>query len=110
MTDLTGMTDDELQALLAQLHSEQLARADRARDRASTVHAGIEAVEKAMRTLIGPDGLTTPNQTSIRGMRLYTDAQLQQYAGLALRLVLTGLEQIADAVADLAVIEQARGM
>ena len=51
----------------------------------------IAAADATLVALLGP-GNATAGQGSIREMLRYSDADLQAHAGLALRLVLTGME------------------
>ena len=51
----------------------------------------IAAADATLVALLGPDNATA-GQGSIREMLRYSDTDLQAHAGLALRLVLTGME------------------
>ena len=51
----------------------------------------IAAAEATLVDLLGPDNATA-GQGSIREMLQYSDADLHEHSGLALRLVLTGME------------------
>ena len=53
---------------------------------------------------LGPANPQAPGQGSIREMRLYPDAALQQHAGLAIRLVLEGMEILTATARDVALI------
>ena len=53
--------------------------------------ARIAAADATLVALLGPDNAAA-GQGSIREMLQYTDGDLQAHAGLALRLVLTGME------------------
>lgn len=52
--------------------------------------ARIGAAVQSLTALLGPDQPSAAGQGSIREMRLYPD--LQQHAGLAIQLVLEGME------------------
>ena len=51
----------------------------------------IAAAETTLVALLGPDNATA-GQGSIREMLRYSDTDLHEHSGLALRLVLTGME------------------
>ena len=56
----------------------------------------------SLTALLGPDQPSAAGQGSIREMRLYPDAVLQQHAGLAIRLVLEGMEILTATARDVA--------
>ena len=56
----------------------------------------------SLTALLGPDQPSAAGQGSIREMRLYPDAALQQHAGLAIRLVLEGMEILTATARDVA--------
>ena len=60
----------------------------------------IAAAEATLVALLGPDNATA-GQGSIREMLQYADADLHEHSGLALRLVLTGMEIQTRAMLDL---------
>ena len=60
----------------------------------------IAAAEATLVALLGPDNATA-GQGSIREMLQYTDADLHEHSGLALRLVLTGMEIQTRTMLDL---------
>ena len=60
----------------------------------------IAAAEATLVALLGPDNATA-GQGSIREMLQYTDADLLEHSGLALRLVLTGMEIQTRTMLDL---------
>lgn len=64
--------------------------------------ARIGAAVKSLTALLGPDQPSAAGQGSIREMRLYPDAVLQQHAGLAIRLVLEGMEILTATARDVA--------
>lgn len=64
--------------------------------------ARIGAAVKSLTALLGPDQPSVAGQGSIREMRLYSDADLQQHAGLAIRLVLEGMEILTATARDVA--------
>lgn len=63
----------------------------------------IAAAEATLVALLGPDKATA-GQGSIREMRLYPDAALHQHAGLAIRLVLEGMEILTATARDVALV------
>ena len=64
--------------------------------------ARIGAAVKSLTDLLGPDQPSAAGQGSIREMRLYSEADLQQHAGLAIRLVLEGMEILTATARDVA--------
>ena len=56
----------------------------------------------SLTALLGPDQPSAAGQGSIREMRLYPDAALHQHAGLAIRLVLEGMEILTATARDVA--------
>ena len=90
-TDLTNLTLAELGQLSRDVADAYVAR--EAADAAADVQRKqrIAAAEAALVALLGPDNATA-GQGSIRAMLRYSDTDLQAHAGLALRLVLTGME------------------
>ena len=89
--DLTTLTLAELGQLSRDVADAYVARegADAATD--AQRKARIAAADATLVALLGPDNATA-GQGSIREMLRYSDADLQAHAGLALRLVLTGME------------------
>ena len=57
---------------------------------------------QSLTDLLGPDQPSAAGQGSIREMRLYPDAALHQHAGLAIRLVLEGMEILTATARDVA--------
>ena len=60
----------------------------------------IAAAEATLVSLLGPDNATA-GQGSIREMLQYSDTDLHEHSGLALRLVLTGMEIQTRTMLDL---------
>ena len=60
----------------------------------------IAAAEATLVALLGPDNAAA-GQGSIREMLQYSDADLHEHSGLALRLVLTGMEIQTRTMLDL---------
>lgn len=99
-TDFTTLTLAELGQL-----SRDVADAYRAREAADAADdaerkARIAAAEATLVALLGPDNATA-GQGSIREMLQYSDADLHEHSGLALRLVLTGMEIQTRTMLDL---------
>lgn len=101
--DLSHITTPaEAEALMqavAELY-QQLQQA--AADTDAARRARIGAAVKSLTALLGPDQPSAAGQGSIREMRLYPDAVLQQHAGLAIRLVLEGMEILTATARDVA--------
>ena len=95
-------TPAEAEALMqavAELY-QQLQQA--AADTDAARRARIGAAVKSLTDLLGPDQPSAAGQGSIREMRLYPDAALHQHAGLAIRLVLEGMEILTATARDVA--------
>lgn len=53
--------------------------------------------------LIGPDNpVKTANPTTLAEMLLFTEAELSQYAGRALKLIVIGMDRLARTTRDIA--------
>lgn len=100
--DYSTVTDADLQREIDAIHAElvarEQARADEAAQRELAIYNAVAEVD----ALIGPEGLTEPNMTTLNGVLLYTDAQMQQNAGIALRLAFMAVRQLARIVRNLA--------
>lgn len=95
-------TPAEAEALMqavAELY-QQLQQA--AADTDAARRARISAAVQSLTDLLGPDQPSAAGQGSIREMRLYPDADLHQHAGLAIRLVLEGMEILTATARDVA--------
>ena len=98
--DYSAMTLSEISEILtgaseayrAREVSDALAKAQRKQR--------IAAAEATLVSLLGPDNATA-GQGSIREMLQYSDADLHEHSGLALRLVLTGMEIQTRTMLDL---------
>lgn len=90
---------DALMQAVAELY-QRLQQA--AADTDAARRARIGAAVKSLTALLGPDQPSAAGQGSIREMRLYPDAALQQHAGLAIRLVLEGMEILTATARDVA--------
>lgn len=90
--DVSTITDPAALLDLITAASERHAQlqAEQATDDAER-KARIAAADATLVALLGPDNATA-GQGSIRAMLRYSDTDLQNHAGLALRLVLTGME------------------
>ena len=105
--ELDALGDADIQDLLARLQDEVRERREAqeliAREASVSAHAAIATLTE----LLGPD-TGAPSQSSINGMLRYSDADLKSNAGLAIRLVLTGLRQLTSTTRNLAVLESRR--
>lgn len=91
--DLSHITTPAEAEALMQAVAELYQRLQQAAaDTDAARRARIGAAVKSLTALLGPDQPSAAGQGSIREMRLYPDAVLQQHAGLAIRLVLEGME------------------
>ena len=106
MQELHDMSLEELRALLAQVsaridqivYEEQNKRAD-ARQRL------IDSIS-TLNALIGPDNPTEPGLTSLTEVRLFSQQDMGNNAGLALALAFQALEILARATRDIAQLEK----
>ena len=92
LSEISEILTEASEAYRAREVSDALAKAQR-RQR-------IAAAEATLVALLGPDNATA-GQGSIREMLQYSDADLHEHSGLALRLVLTGMEIQTRTMLDL---------
>ena len=101
MSDVSTITDPaallDLIAAASERHAEL---AQQAADADTTRKQRIAAAEATLVSLLGPDN-PAAGQGSIREMLQYSDADLHEHSGLALRLVLTGMEIQTRTMLDL---------
>lgn len=101
--DLSHITTPAEAEALMQAVAELYQRLQQAAaDTDAARRARIGAAVKSLTALLGPDQPSVAGQGSIREMRLYPDAVLQQRAGLAIRLVLEGMEILTATARDVA--------
>ena len=101
--DLSHITTPAEAEALMQAVAELYQRLQQTAADADTARrARIGAAVKSLTDLLGPDQPSAAGQGSIREMRLYPDAVLQQHAGLAIRLVLEGMEILTATARDVA--------
>lgn len=101
--DLSHITTPAEAEALMQAVAELYQRLQQAAaDTDAARRARIGAAVKSLTALLGPDQPSAAGQGSIREMRLYPDAVLQQHAGLAIRLVLEGMEILTATARDVA--------
>lgn len=101
--DLSHITTPAEAEALMQAVAELYQRLQQAAaDTDAARRARIGAAVKSLTALLGPDQPSAAGQGSIREMRLYPDAVLQQHAGLAIRLVLEGMEILTVTARDVA--------
>ncbi len=98
--DLSHITTPAEAEALMQAVAELYQRLQQAAaDTDAARRARIGAAVKSLTALLGPDQPSAAGQGSIREMRLYPDAVLQQ---LAIRLVLEGMEILTATARDVA--------
>ena len=103
--DLSHITTPAEAEALMQAAAELYQRLQQtAADTDSARRARIGAAVKSLTDLLGPDQPSAAGQGSIREMRLYPDADLQQHAGLVIRLVLEGMEILTATARDVALV------
>ena len=101
--DLSHITTPAEAEALMQAVAELYQRLQQAAaDTDAARRARIGAAVKSLTDLLGPDQPSAAGQGSIREMRLYPDAALHQHAGLAIRLVLEGMEILTATARDVA--------
>lgn len=103
-TCIEGMSLTELDAHITAARERYVQLLAAQADTDAARRQRIGAVVAELTATLGPADPTTPGTDSIRAMLLYPDADLQQHAGLALRLVLIGLEIVTRASRDLALV------
>ena len=90
--DPSTITDrSELEALIKAAYARDVELQQQQSDTEAQRKQRIAAAEATLVALLGPDN-PAAGQGSIREMLRYSDTDLQTHAGLALRLVLTGME------------------
>ena len=92
LSEISEILTEASEAYRAREVSDALAKAQRKQR--------IAAAEATLVSLLGPDNATA-GQGSIREMMQYSDADLHEHSGLALRLVLTGMEIQTRTMLDL---------
>lgn len=105
--ELDALGDADIQDLLSRLQDEVRERREAQELIAHEASASAHAAIATLTELLGPD-TGAPSQSSINGMLRYSDADLKTNAGLAIRLVLTGLRQLTLTTRNLAVLESRR--
>ena len=90
----------ELSKILDQVSAAYRAREAADADTKAQRKQRIAAAEATLVSLLGPDKATA-GQGSIREMLQYSDVDLHEHSGLALRLVLTGMEIQTRTMLDL---------
>lgn len=101
MIDFDGLTLTEVQEYIHALTERYQLLAIQQQDEVETARAGVTQAISAMETLLGPEE-GPPDTTSIRGVLRFSDEDMAQNAGIALRLAFLGLEQLAKATIDAA--------
>ena len=98
--DPSTITDrSELEALIKAAYARDVELQQQQSDTEAQRKQRIAAAE-ALVALLGPDNATA-GQGSIREMLQYADTDLHEHSGLALRLVLTGMEIQTRTMLDL---------
>ena len=101
--DVSTITDrEELEAIIRAAYARDLELQQQAADSDQQRRQRIAQAVDSLTALLGPDHPSAAGQGSIREMRLYSDADLQQHAGLAIRLVLEGMEILTATARDVA--------
>ena len=95
-------TATELIALINAANAAYAALQQENEQTEAETRAAVTAAIAGLDALLGPDNPTTPGLDSISEMLKYTNEQLGQYAGLALRQVLLGMQIQARLTRDLA--------
>lgn len=104
--DLDTMSDEAIAQLAASLQQELTwrAAAREAEDQAN--RTAIKDAITQLKALIGPESPTTPGLNSISEIRLYTQQQMQDNAGLALERAFLGLDLLARTVLSMAIVQE----
>ena len=93
---------EELEAIIRAAYARDLELQQQQADSDAQRRQRIAQAVDSLTALLGPANPQTPGLGSIREMRLYQDADLQQHAGLAIRLVLEGMEILTATARDVA--------
>lgn len=104
LSDVTGLTLDELQQLLAAVNNQVAQRQQDAQAQKQTAKAEIAIAKAKLNQLIGPDAPTAPGLNSYTEIKLFTDTQIQSNLVLAVRKLLEGAEAQARIVRDIVVV------
>lgn len=100
--DYTSWSEADLIAHINALNAAYAAKQRENEQTEADTRAAVTTAIAGLDALIGPDNPTAPGLGSISEMLKYTDEQLGQYAGLALRQVLLGMQIQARLTRDLA--------
>lgn len=100
--DYSAWTEADLIVHINALNAAYAAKQRENEQTESDARAAVTTAIAGLDALIGPDNPSAPGLGSISEMLQYTDEQLGQYAGLALRQVLLGMQIQAHLTRDLA--------
>ena len=93
---------EELNSLLQQIYPwVHLREEERRQSQAESKVSVAESIE-GLDALIGPDNPTTPTLNSLTEIQLFSQEELKENAGLALKQVFVGIELLARIVRDIA--------
>lgn len=101
MDDLTTTADADLQRLMDSIRAEQMRRITEKQEEEASLQAQIANAVSTLTDLLGPAGATKPTMAnllagnvSIREVGAFDAAELATQPGLALKLILKGMEAI----------------
>ena len=104
----TDLYLQELLALSRQINESVRAKQEEERKAIENLYTNIAGSVQRLSALIGEEGSApyNPNDTAaptIRSVRRHSDESLSQNSGLALSLILAGLEELASTTKDIAI-------
>ena len=103
LPDITQLTEQQCDQLVAAIQQAKVAKEIERQQEAEALVSGIGDAVQAVIDLLGPESPTAPALTSIRAVRLYTNAQMASNSGVAHSLTFQGMEILAEAVRDIAI-------
>ena len=99
--DISALDANDLILLINEANARYRAVQKAEADEEAQTRTAIGQSVATLDALIG-DGVTEPNLTTIVGVQLYTDEQIDQNTVLAIRLLMQGLEVTTRTLRDVA--------
>lgn len=114
--EIENMDEAQLQALAEQIQSRINFLAQQRVTSHENMRIYVHSAISTMKTLLGPENAPSPSMddllagnTSIRGLLNFTPEEIQSHSGLAVTLILKGLEILTETQINLAELETRRG-
>ena len=99
-----GLNQDETAALIALLVQQREEKQLNEAQNEAQKRDQITAAREALTTLLGDPNGTSPDESTIYGMIRHDNETLQQYSGLAIKLLLEGLAITVRTTRDIATV------